>query len=106
MVLPVGNMSPLQLFVEGVCESGQYEDPPQQSDSALSGPSPNLTAEQVEVVEVPANKFVPCIQLFTQLQSSVDPMSQCRDFGKDFYYQSIRLVGQHLQAGCSNCQVE
>ena len=46
-----GNMSPLQLFVEGVCESSRYDGP--QSDSALLGPSPNLTPEQVETVDVP-----------------------------------------------------
>ena len=98
-----GNMSPLQLFVEGVCERGQYEGPLQPSDS---GPSPYLPPKQVETVEVPSNKFVPCSQLFTELTSSVDPMSQCSDFGKAFYCQSIQIVGQHLQASCGNCQIE
>lgn len=96
-----GNMSPLQLFVEGVGESGELEGPQQPPCSDPSGAS----SEQVETVEVPAKKFIPCSQLLTQLKSSVDPISQCSDFGKEFYYRSIQLVGHHLQAGCSNCHL-
>lgn len=100
-----GNMSPLQLFAEGIGESGVDEGPRQEPDSDPSGASNNSTAQPVESVEVPSNTFVPCTQLLIQLKSSVEPMSQCSDFGKGLYCQSIQLVGQHLQASCSNCHL-
>ena len=56
-------MSPLQLFMEGVGESGEHKSPEQQSDSDLSGESSNFTAEPVETVEVPSNTLVPCTHL-------------------------------------------
>ena len=101
-----GNMSPLQLFVEGL-GSSECEGPSPQSNphSGPNATSEEITTDGVESVQVPSNKFVPCSQLFNQLQSSVDPMSHCSDFGKGFYYQSLQLVGQHLQVGCNNCQL-
>ena len=101
-----GNMSPSQLFVEGLCAS---ESLPEQLDSGLLGPSPSneqTIPEEVAFVEVPLNRFVPCTQVLSELQSSVDPMSQCTDFGRRFYKRAIQVVGQHLQNGCSDCQLE
>jgi len=93
-------MSPSQLVVEGLCVSSQYESPTVQSDSDLLGPSTNLvetTPEEVVSVEIPSNKFVPCTQVFSQLQSSVDPMSHCNDLSKRFFVAFIHHVY------CTNC---
>ena len=95
-----GNMSPLQLFVEGL---SQTESLSQQSSLDASS---SLLTQELDSVQVPSNKFVPCAQLCAELHSSVDPMAQCNDFGKEFYYKAIQIVGQHLQAVCSNCQLK
>ena len=103
-----GNMSPLQLFAEGLCNSELECEGASSQTNSDTAPNPNFeetTTDDLESVQVPSNKFVPCSQLFTELQSSVDPMSHCTDFGKGLYYQSIQLVGQHLQIGCSDCQL-
>lgn len=93
-----GNMSPLQLFVEGLA---QAESPPSQDLSSSS----NLPSEEPDTVQVPSNKFVPCDELYTELQQSVDPLAQCNDFGKEFYLRATRIVGEHLRAVCTTCQL-
>lgn len=93
-----GNMSPLQLFVEGLSQS---EDIPQQSS-----PGSSLPYEEPDSVQVPSNKFVPCSQLYTELNTSVDPMAPCNDFGKELYHKVVRMVGRHLQGNCNNCKLE
>lgn len=92
-------MSPLQLFVEGL---SQTENPPQQS---WTSPDSSLPCEEPDSVQVPSNKFVPCSQLYTELNSSVNPMAPCNDFGKNHYYKVVQIIGQHLQASCSDCQL-
>ena len=106
MLSTEGNMSPSQLSVEGLCAS---ESLPEQLYSGLLGPSPSnekTIPEEVAFVEVPSNRFVPCTQVLSELQSSVDSMSQCTDFGRRFYKRAVQVVGQHLQNGCSDCQLE
>ena len=98
-----GNMSLYQLFVEGSCMD-RCEDEPQQTNSDLSAPNPPF--DVTECVQVPSNKFEPCSHLSTLLLSSVYPLTRCDDFGKSLYYRAVQLIGQHLQTGCSNCQLE
>ena len=99
-----GNKSPLQLFVEGLSASGQYTESPQQSNLDLSVPGPTPEEAEVEAVQVPSNKFVPCSQLLTDLQTVVNPISHCTDFGKGFFYRTVQLTGQHMP--CTHCQLE
>lgn len=94
-----GNMSPLQLFVEGLSQTEEQS----QSNPEVNS---NLPPEDPESVQVPSNKFIPCTQLSAELYSSVDPMARCNDFGKELYCKVIEIVGQHLQTVCSNCQLE
>ena len=60
--------------------------------------------DEVEAVVVPSTKFQPCSQILTTLQLLVYPLSDSNDMGKDLFKQSIRLLGRHLQTGCSDCQ--
>lgn len=96
-----GNMSPYQMFFEGL--SAIQTD----SSSAVNSPhmntgSANHTIDIPNRVEVPRNTFVPCSILLTQL-SIVQPLHVSTDFGKSFYYEVIQIVGRHLESGCSNC---
>ena len=101
-----GNLTPLQLFVEGCIASDQYESAPhhENHEQPMPSSSEDTLPEEMESVEVPSNKFVPCHQLYMELQS-VDPMSDCIDLGKQFYCACIQIIGQHLQNGCNNCQL-
>ena len=99
-----GNMSPLQLFVEGLSASGHCAEAPQPSKSDLRVASPSSEETELEAVQVPSNQFIPCSQLLTELQSSVNPLSHCTDFGKGFYHRVVQLAGEHLP--CSSCQLE
>lgn len=96
-----GNMSPLQLFVEGL---SQIEDSPVAEQNSTPGASSNVP-NNLESVQVPSNKFEPCSGLSAELVS-VDPMAQCTDFGKEFYCRAIQIAGRHLQMTCNNCKLE
>ena len=104
-----GSLTPLQLFVEGFIASNQYENAPQHTshhdEERMPLTSVNAIPDGLESVEVPSNKFTPCNQLFMELQS-VNPLSNCTDLGKHFYCACIQIVGQHLQTGCNNCQLQ
>lgn len=101
-----GNMSPLQLFVEGLSqiESVTHLSTQTAPPSASSGSS--LPPQEPDSVQVPSNKFIPCAQLCAELNLSMDPMAKCTDFGKEFYCKAVQIVGQHLQAVCNTCQLE
>ena len=97
-----GNMSPYQLFFEGRMAMGET--------SASGIPIPDVDTSRFGVespncIEVPSNKFVPCAPLLNVLLQSVDPLSNCQDFGKQLYHLTIRLMGQHLEHGCTDCQI-
>ena len=81
-----GNLSPLQLYNEGLAavESILLLNPSTYVNSINSVP------DSVEAVEVPSNRFMPCHQLLLDLQSSINPTSQCDDLGKQFYYDCIQ----------------
>ena len=82
-----GNMSPLQLFTEGLCETAAADQA-----NVNQSPTPYLTADsearstfgetEVTSVEVPSNLFAPCSQLLAELQSSINPLSECSDIGQ------------------------
>lgn len=98
-----GNVSPLQLMIEGLCVSGQ--DLPSQSceidpDRLDSTPPPHAT-----LVEVPTNNYIPCDRLLTNLTTTLQPTAPCTDFGREFYCMCIQLVGQHLQNSCNSCKI-
>ena len=99
-----GNMSPLQLFMEGLNACDESSDLPEQSNSDLSVPSPTYQETELDSVQVPSNKFVPGNQLLTEIQSSVNPLCDCTDFGKGFFYTTAQLVAQHLP--CTHCQLD
>ena len=99
-----GNMSPLQLFVEGATIRAMGEEEPDIQQLELS---PNPTVQDTpDAVQVPANKFIPCSVLTSLLQASVDPMTQSTDCGRSLYCTTVQTVGQHLQAGCVQCKLE
>ena len=104
------NLSPLQLYTEGLVAIQQDTLPHSSTDQSgiTSGSTINdQLSNGVEIVEVPSNKFIPCSQLLILLQCSIDPLSQCADLGKQFYYTCIQIVGQHLQGkGCNICTLE
>lgn len=100
-----GNMSPLQLFVEGQCARGQLSHTTE--ISATDPDSENAAIPlHTTAVETPSNKFKPCNQLVTDLNTLIDPMASCTDLGRQLYCQCIGIVGQHLQNGCSECECD
>lgn len=101
-----GNMSPYQLFFEGINYMGvdpsQTINPSQNTnvDVGLGDlPIPNR-------VEVPSNVFLPCDNLLSQLQRSFQPLTSSTDFGRSVYRQIVHYIGNHLQAGCSSCEIQ
>ena len=98
-----GNMTPLQLFVEG-SRVNHSEDEAQQTSSTPPALIP--VPEETECVQIPSNKFEPCNYLSTLLQSSVNPLTQSDDFGKSLYCEAMHKIGQHLQARCSECHLD
>lgn len=94
-----GNMSPQQLFVEGLTAAESIN-----LDIGLSTDLETSLPPVPNRVEVPPNMFIPCDSLMSQLQSSFDPLITCSDFGRDMYCQVVHFVGDHLQFGCSNCE--
>ena len=101
-------MSPLQLFTEGLCEMAAADH----AYSVNQAPIFYLTDSEatwslerdVTAVEVPSNLFAPCNQLPGELQSSINPLSECSDIGQRYYMTAIQLAGHHL-ANCANCQM-
>ena len=93
-----GNLSPLQLYSEGLAAVGAILH----ADTSTAAGS---TPDSVKTVEVPSNKFITCHQLLLELQSAVNPTSECADFGRQLYYDRIQRVGQHLQIVYINCEI-
>ena len=91
-----GNHSPLQLYTEGFIA---IENAPNLQSSSEESASASIDAE-VESVEVPSNKFVPCNQLLMELQSS--SRTESMDLGEQLYRDCIQKVAQHLQGVCNN----
>ena len=102
-----GNMSPLQLFLEGQCASGQLSHTAERSESDADADSANgAIPSDTTTVETPSNKFKPCNQLVADLNTSINPMAYCIDLGRQLYCQSVEIVGQHVQNGCSECECD
>lgn len=95
-----GNMSPMQLFVEGQIARNQI------SRTAESETTPNQLPTDTTSVQTPCNKFEPCNQLVADLNSTIDPLAYCTDFGRQLYVQCVQVVGQHLNNGCNNCKID
>lgn len=92
-----GNMSPYQLFFEGLHAADADASQPPPSTNQVLLPIPNR-------IEVPSNVFVPCSNLLSQLQI-FQPLAPSLDFGRDLYRQVVHYIGNHLQSGCNNCEV-
>ena len=93
-----GNMSPMQLFMEGQSARRQLIHTTE-SDAISSVLPSNLTT-----VETPSNKFEPCSQLVAGLNTTIDPLAHCADLGRQLYQDCVELVGQHLRNGCNYCK--
>ena len=98
-----GNMTPYQLFAEGVNCAAELSYPTTSVLSISDTPQVTLQADIHEAVQVPQVSFAPCQVLCNQLQSSVDPLQLCSDHGKQLYTKAIAVVGDHLVHGCDQC---
>ena len=96
-----GNMSPYQLFFEGI-NATDINDVGELTQSQTANVDTDLPVSSQ--LNVPPNKFIPCDSLLFQLQSSFQPLHSCTDFGVSLYRQVIHYIGNHLQSGCSNCE--
>ena len=96
-----GNMTPHQLFFEGI----NYIVTNYPSDVQLSSVTVDVASMAGDRVEVSRNLFHPCPALAAQL-SAINIMLRCTDNGKRFYMHVIQLVGQHLQSECIDCSNE
>lgn len=100
-----GNMTPYQLFAEGMRCATELNIATSLSmlhASNLQNVTANLPAEDEHNIVVPTVFLVPCEVLLQQLQV-IDPMQSCHDYGKELYKRTIYLVGQHLLPGCNEC---
>ena len=96
------NRTPMQLYVEGLLVSGECSrSTTQQSSNSSSG----VLSNEVEYVEVPTTRFIPCQLAATELEN-INPTSDCTDHGKHFYKQCVQLIGEHLLGNCNNCQYQ
>lgn len=100
-----GNMSPYQLFVEGLRATFTDETLTLAIDQSQTNTNLEADLPVPNRVELPSNKFLPCDSLMSQLQSSFNPLSPCVDFGRGLYCQVIQFVGNHLQSGCLGCEL-
>jgi len=98
-----GNMSPLQLFTEGLLLVDQCETP---EPSNGNGDVELTNEEESETVQVPSTKFLPCKQLSTELMTSINLSYESIEMGKQLFSTSIQLVGYHLLNGCLDCKLE
>ena len=59
-----GNMSPLQLFLEGQCASSQLNQIAHRSDADLDSANLSIPSD-ITTIETPSNKFQPCSQFIS-----------------------------------------
>lgn len=97
-----GNMTPYQLFAEGMRTATHLNMPSTLSANISQNTAMSLPAEN-EIVVVPTVSLVPCQILLHQLQQSINPLQTCDDHGRELYHQTIHIVGQHLLPGCNDC---
>lgn len=95
-----GNMTPHQLFFEGINIVTNHAGGDNNID--LSSVSAEVASMASDRVEVSRNLFRPCHALLVQL-SGINIMLRCTDNGKRFYMQIIDIVGNHIQSGCTDC---
>ena len=98
-----GNMSPIQLFFEGLGASGISDSTDAEESSGTEVNNSSLVPSDTSMVETPTNKFQPCALLMLRL-TAIDPLTTSTDFGRQLYCQCICIVGQHLQSVCSDCK--
>ena len=99
-----GNMSPYQLFAEGMRCATHLNMSTSRSMLHTQDTTVNLPDEDGCVV-VPRVSLDPCQVLLNELQRSVNPLQTCNDHGKELYSNTIHIVGQHLLPGCNDCSV-
>ena len=91
-----GNMSPYQLFFEGLSHTDTLLDSTTNADIDVS----SLLGEHVAV---PRICFSPCSQLLQDLNSlQVSPNSN----NVDLYKAPIHSAGEHLNTGCDQCVID
>ena len=95
-------MSPIQLCISGLMASNHQTS---LASTATGQSCLDLDIENLESVEVPCNKFVPCHQVIDIVESAVTPDAQATTDGKTMYHRVIYLVGQHLQDNCNRCKL-
>lgn len=91
-----GNMTPLQLFFEGLTYT------PNASDSSLNIDNIDVSSLMGEHVAVPRICFSPCLQLLQDL-SFINPLQDCPNNGIDLYKTAVHRAGDHLMLGCDQC---
>ena len=96
-----GMKTPLQLFytVMDVSENSSSDE----SDSNADSDS-DATIALHDPVPVPRCSFQRCQQL-KQLMTTVDPLMQHSDQGKELYIEATNVAEQHLTTGCQVCAV-
>ena len=82
------NRTPVQLYVEGLLASVEYSTASQQSSAGSPNSLSDLLPDDMECVEVPNNKFLPCEQAISALQQ-INATPEHTDFGKQFCIQCI-----------------
>lgn len=93
-----GNMTPYQLFYEGMNHIVTNND-----YSLESNVGSNVDIDTSgEHVTVPRMKFVPCASLLQDL-SSINQLQSSPDNGTGLYNNVIQKAGQHLCTTCSQC---
>ena len=91
-----GNMSPNQLFFEGILAVDRPAAVP-------AGTTPTIDiGDTEERVAVPRISFTPCPVLL-QAISVIDPLQVCSDKGITMYRTLLQIIGQHLLNHCSMC---
>ena len=98
-----GNMTPHQLFAEGMSWAIQLNMPTAASVSSISQNTQANLPDESEAVQIPQVSFVPCQTLSHELHQSVNPLDPCSDYGKQLYSRTIYIVGQHLLTSCNEC---
>ena len=77
----------MKLYVEGLLVSGECSRSTTQQSSNSSS-ALGVLSNEVEYVEIPTTRFIPCQPATTELEN-INPTSDCADHGKHFYKQCV-----------------
>ena len=93
------NQTPNQLLIASLLEQEESSS----SSDADTDEDVSTIPFNSEAVAVPRCSFQPCLQLYSELESSSNSTLPTNDHGKSVYLAVMNVVGMHLLTDCLDC---